>query len=149
MDIRPIKTEDDYEAVLLEIECLFDALPGSERADRLDVLTTLVQAYDAKNHPIGLPDPIAAIEYELEKRGLTRQDLENVIGKSGRVSEILNRQRRLTITMVRRLGSEFGLSADVLIADYPLVETAKAKRSARRSQRQTSVGGELGVHLDK
>ena len=138
MEIRPIKTEDDYDASLAEIENLFDADPGSECADRLEVLVTLVQAYEAKNHPIGPPDPIDAIEYEMEKRGLTRLDLERVIGKSGRVSEILNRQRPLTMSMFRRLRPEFGISAEILLADYPLM--TKKGRPAGVSKQQVAVG---------
>ena len=91
------------------------------------MLVTLVEAYEAKHHPMSPPDPIAAIEYEMEKRGLTQQDLEAVIGPSGRVSEVLNRQRPLTVTMIRRLHSAYHISPDVLIRSYPLDRTPRAK----------------------
>src|SRR5580692_2976981 len=100
MTIKPIKTQDDYEAALAEVERLFDIDKTADDFDRLDLLATLVEAYEAKHYPIGPPDPVAAIEYEMEKRGLSRRDLEPIIGPSGRVSEILNRQRPLTMTMI-------------------------------------------------
>lgn len=137
MEIRPIKTEEDYDAALVEIERLFAAVPGTAEADRLDVLTTLVQAYEAKHHPIGPPDPISAIEYEMEKRGLTRQDLETVIGPSERVNEVLNRQRPLTMAMIRRLHTAYRLSPDVLIAPYPLTKAPQTRKSTRRDEHTT------------
>lgn len=135
MTIKPIKTEEDYQAALAEISRLFDAREDTEDFDRLDVLATLVEAYEAKHCPIAPPRPLAAIEYEMEKRGLSRRDLEPILGPSGRVSEVLNGQRPLTMTMIRRLHSQFNLSADVLIARYPLQAarpTKKAKGSANR-----------------
>ena len=127
MIVKPIKNEGDYRAVLAQIDTLGDPDEGSEASDLLDVLVTLVEAYEAKHHPMSPPDPIAAIEYEMEKRGLTRQDLEAVIGPSGRISEVLNRQRPLTVTMIRRLHSAYQLSADVLIRSYPLERSPDAK----------------------
>ena len=131
MNIKPIKTEDDYDLALQEIESLFGTPIGSEKSDRLEVLVTLVQAYEAKNHPIGPPDPIAAIEYEMEKRGLSRKDLEDVIGSSGRVSEVLNRQRPLTVSMIKRLHRAYQISPEILIADYPLNNSGQSKKSAK------------------
>lgn len=96
MEIKPIKTDADYEAALVEIERLFDAKPGMVESDRLEVLTTLVEAYEEKHHSIPLPDPIEAILYHMDNRGLSRRDLEPFIGSSARVSEILNRKRPLT-----------------------------------------------------
>src|SRR5262245_35622831 len=93
MDIRPIKTEADYQTALAEIERLFDAQPDTPEGDRLDVLTTLVEVYEADHEPIAAPDPIEAIAYYLESRGLTRRDLEPYIGSRARVSEVLNRKR--------------------------------------------------------
>ncbi|MGA9348434.1 MAG: helix-turn-helix domain-containing protein [Anaerolineae bacterium] len=118
MDIRPIKTEADYQAVLEEIERLFDAAPDTPEGDRLEVLTTLVETYEEKHYPIPLPDPIEAIEYYMESRGLSRRDLEPYIGNRGRVSEILNRKRPLSIEMIRRLHAGLGISAEVLIQPY-------------------------------
>lgn len=118
MDIRPIKTEADYQAVLEEIERLFDAAPDTPEGDRLEVLTTLVEAYEEKHYPVLLPDPIEAIKYFVESRGLSRRDLEPYIGSRGRVAEILNRKRPLTIEMIRRLHAGLGIPAEVLIQPY-------------------------------
>jgi HTH-type transcriptional regulator/antitoxin HigA len=118
MEIRPIKTEADYAAALEEIESLFDARPDTPEGDRLEVLVTLVEAYEEKHYPIPLPDPIEAIQYHLESRGLTRRDLEPYIGGRGRVSEILNRKRPLSIEMIRRLHTGLGIPAEVLIQPY-------------------------------
>lgn len=118
MDIRPIKTEKDYQAALTEIEQLFDAFPGTPEGDRLEVLTTLVEAYENEHYSIPAPDPIEAINYYMESRGLSRQDLEPIMGSRARVSEVLNRKRPLTLNMIRNLSSELGISADVLIASY-------------------------------
>jgi HTH-type transcriptional regulator / antitoxin HigA len=118
--IRPIKTEADYEAALGEVDRLLDAAPDSPEADRLDVLVTLVQAYEAKHFSIPLPDPITAIEYYMESRGLTRRDLEQYIGSRARVSEIMNRRRQLTVDMIRRLHAGLGIPAEVLIQPYQL-----------------------------
>lgn len=118
MDIKPIKTKADYEAALAEIDRLFDAEAGSKKADRLDILVTLVEKYEDEHAPVPPPDPIAAIEYYLESRGLTRKDLESLLGTRGRVSEILNRRRPLTLGMIRALHKHLGVPADVLIKDY-------------------------------
>lgn len=118
MDIRPIRTESDYDATLSEIAILLDAQPGTSDGDRLDVLTTLVEAYEARHHPMPPPDPVEAILYHIESRGLTRRDLEPMIGSRARVSEVLNRRRPLTLTMIRRLCDGLGMSADVLIPSY-------------------------------
>ena len=118
--VRPIKTEADYEAALAEVEVLLDAASDTPEADRLDVLVTLIQAYEAKQFSIPLPDPITAIEYYMESRGLTRRDLEQYIGSRARVSEILNRKRQLTVDMIRRLHRGLGIPAEVLIQPYRL-----------------------------
>jgi HTH-type transcriptional regulator/antitoxin HigA len=118
MEIRPIKTEADYEAALAEIEALFEAKPGTPEGDRLEVLTTLVEAYEDAHYSIPSPDPIEAIRYYMESRGLVRRDLEPYIGSRARVSEILNRRRPLSLTMIRRLNKGLGIPADVLIKPY-------------------------------
>lgn len=118
--IAPIRTEADYEAALKEIEQVMDAEPDTPEGDRLDVLVTLVQAYEAKHHPIEAPDPVALIEHMMEARGLSRADLQPVFGRSGRTSEVLNRKRPLSLSMIRALHDKYGLPADVLIRDYPL-----------------------------
>lgn len=119
MDIRPIHTEADYKATLREISTLMDADPdpGTPEGDRLDILATLVQAYEAKHVPISAPDPVEAIKFRMEQSGLSVKDLEPIIGKSNRVYEILNRKRPLTLPMIRRLHQRLGIPAEVLIAE--------------------------------
>ena len=140
MNIKPIKTENDYDLALQEIESLFGTPSGSEDSDRLEVLVTLVQAYEAENHPIGPPDPIAAIEYEMEKRGLSRKDLEAVIGSSGRVSEVLNRQRPLTVSMIKRLYHAYQIRPEILIADYPVNRSVQSRSAKAVHTRQKKAG---------
>lgn len=131
MEIKPIKTEKEYEAALAEIERLFDSAPGTPAGDRLEVLATLVEAYEDAHYSIPLPDPIEAIHYYMESRGLTRVDLEQYIGSRARVSEILNRKRPLTLSMIQRLHERLGIPAEVLIQPYELT-TALAKTSSRQ-----------------
>jgi len=118
MDIQPIKTEADYQATLKEIEKLFEATPNTSEGDRLEVLTTLVEAYEDQHYAIPLPDPIEAILYHMESRGLSRRDLEACIGNRARVSEILNRKRPLTLRMIQQLHRELGIPAEVLLQPY-------------------------------
>jgi HTH-type transcriptional regulator/antitoxin HigA len=118
MDIRPIRTKADYRAALKEAERLWDAEPGTAEGDRVDVLVTLIEAYEAKHYPIAAPDPIAAIEFMLEQKGLKRRDLEPAIGSRGRVSEVLNRKRPLTLPMVRALSKLLQIPSDILVQDY-------------------------------
>lgn len=122
--LRPIRTEADYEVALAEIEKLFEAQPQTPAGDRLDVLTTLVEAYERKQYPILPPDPIEALQYHLESRGLTRRDLEPYLGSRARVAEVLNRRRGLTIEMIRRLHEGLGIPAATLIQPYPLERRA-------------------------
>jgi HTH-type transcriptional regulator/antitoxin HigA len=122
--IRPIKTDTDYRAALAEVEQLFDAAPDTLAGDRLEVLVALIEVYEAKHYQMPLPDPIAAIEYHLESRGLTRRDLESYIGSRARVSEVLHRRRPLTIEMIRRLHAGLGIPAEVLIQPYDLYSAA-------------------------
>ena len=115
MDIKPIRNEADYEAALKEVERLWGAEPGTPDGDRFEVLFTLVEAYEEQHYPIFPPDPINAILYTLEARGLERKDLEAYIGSSGRVSEVLNRKRPLTLRMIRKLNSGLGIPVEVLV----------------------------------
>lgn len=124
MKIKPIRTIADHDAAIKEIERLLDAKPGTEQADRLEVLTTLTEAYEEKNYALPFPDPIEAILYHMESRGLTRRDLEPFIGSRARVSEILNRKRPLTMEMIRILHSGLGISAEVLIQPYRTIKNA-------------------------
>lgn len=116
--IKPIRTEADYQSALEEIERIFDAAPDTSEGDRLEVLTALVEAYEDKHYSIPLPDPIEAIKYHMESRGLSRRDLEPYIGSRARVSEILNRKRRLSLNMIRKLEAGLGISAEILIQPY-------------------------------
>lgn len=117
MNIRPIHTEADYKAVLREVSAYFDnePEPGTEDGDRFDILLTLVEAYEAKQFPIDLPDPIEAIKFRMDQEGLTAKDLEPAIGRSNRVYEILNGKRNLTLTMIWKLHEMFGIPAESLI----------------------------------
>ncbi len=122
MDIKPIKNEMDYKTTLSEIERIMDAEPDTPEGDRLDVLTTLVEVYEQKYLPIEEPNPVEAIEHRMEALGLTRKDLEPLIGTRARVSEIMNRKRPLTISMIRRVHQSLNIPAEVLIQPYSLDE---------------------------
>jgi len=115
MEIKPIRTEADYEAALAEVERLWGAEPGTPDGDRFEVLVTLVEAYEEKQYPILPPDPVEAIKYYMDSRGLDRRDLEQYIGPSGRVSEVLSRKRPLTLAMIRKLNAGLGIPAEILI----------------------------------
>src|ERR1700691_6796409 len=115
MEIKPIRTELDYERMLREVEGLMDAKPGTAEEDRLDVLATLVEAYEEKHFPIDPPDPIEAIRFRLEQQGLDPRALVGVIGGRSRVYEVMQRKRTLSLEMIRRLHQRFGIPADVLI----------------------------------
>ena len=118
MDIQPIRTESDHKAALRQISTLMesDPEPGTPEGDRLDILATLVQAYEARHFPIDAPDPVEAIKFRMEQSGLTVKDLEPIIGRSNRVYEVLNHKRPLTLAMIRRLHRSLGIPAEVLIA---------------------------------
>jgi len=121
MNIHPIKHEADYEAALERIMALMDAEIDSPEGDELDILGTLVEAYEAKHHVIETPNPIEAIRFRMEQYGLKDKDLVPYIGHTGRVSEVLNCRRKLTITMIRKLHEGLKIPTDSLIKDYPLV----------------------------
>lgn len=117
MEIKPIKTERDYRKAMKEIDGLMDARPNTPKGDRLDVLVTLVEAWEEKHWPIELPDPVEAILFAMEQRGLSRRDLEPFIGSRSRVAEVLNHKRSLTLPMIRRLHQGLGIPAKVLIGE--------------------------------
>jgi HTH-type transcriptional regulator / antitoxin HigA len=119
-DLQPIRDRETHRAALTEIERLFDVVAGTPEFDRLEVLVTLVEAYERKYEPILPPEPIEAILYYMESRGLTRQDLEPALGSRARVVEILNRKRPLTLEMIRRLHEQLGIPAHTLIQPYSL-----------------------------
>lgn len=125
MEIKPIRTETDYEDALAEIDQLWLAEVGSPAGDKLEILVTLVEAYEEKHHPIHPPDPVEAIIHMMESQSLNRSDLEPFIGSRARVSEVLNRKRPLSLNMIRKLQSGLGIPADVLIQPYE-VEMSEA-----------------------
>ena len=114
-DIKPIRTKRDHEAALAEVERLWGSKLGTAEGDRLDVLATLIEAFEDIHYPMDPPDPIEAIKFRMEQQGLSRKDLESLIGTRTRVAEILNRRRNLSIGMIRRLHKKLGISAEVLI----------------------------------
>jgi HTH-type transcriptional regulator/antitoxin HigA len=122
MDIRPIHTDADYRGALEEISALMDSDPesGTAAGDRLDILATLVQAYESRHFPIASPDPVEAIKFRMDQLGLSIKDLEPLIGKSNRVYEVLSRKRPLTLAMIRRLHHALGIPAEILIAESVL-----------------------------
>ncbi|MBL8448010.1 MAG: transcriptional regulator [Zoogloeaceae bacterium] len=124
MEIKPIRTDEEHRAALAEIESLWNAPEGTPEADRLEVLAMLVEAFEQAHYPIAAPDPVSFLEYVMDSRGLTRRDLEPYIGPRGRVSDVLNRVRPLSLGMIRKLSEGLGLPADVLIQPYPLREEA-------------------------
>lgn len=115
MEIKPIKTESDYQAVLAEIDRLWEAKPNTPDGDHLEVWTALIEVYEEHHYSLPLPDPIEAIKYWMESRGLSRRDLKAFIGSRTRISEVLNRKRPLTLGMIRRLHKGLGIPAEVLI----------------------------------
>jgi len=114
-DVKPIRTEADYDAAMEEVAALWGAANGTAKGDRLDVLATLIDAYEAKHHAMDAPDPVEAIKFRMEQQGMTRKDLEDIIGTRTRIAEVLNRKRSLSIGMIRRLHDRLGISAEVLI----------------------------------
>lgn len=121
MDIRPIKTEEDYAWALAEVDALLNAELDALESDRFDVLVTLIEAYEDAHYSIPSPDPIEMIKYYMESRGLARRDLEPYIGTRARVSEILNRKRPLTLAMIQKLHTGLGISGDVLLQPVTVV----------------------------
>ncbi|MGH8568998.1 MAG: helix-turn-helix domain-containing protein [Gammaproteobacteria bacterium] len=115
MDIKPIKTDDDYRAALKEIESLMTAEADTPEGERLDILVTLVEAYEKKHFPLELPDPIEAIKFRMDQMGLTAKDLEPMIGRLNRVYEVLNHKRPLTLKMIWKLHRGLGIPAESLI----------------------------------
>ncbi len=114
-DVKPIRSSADHEAAIRAVELLWGAKAGTPEGDRLDVLATLIDAYETAHYPLESPDPIEAIKFRMEQQGLSRRDLEGVIGSRARVSEVLSGKRDLSIGMIRRLHERLGISAEVLI----------------------------------
>lgn len=114
-ELKPIRTKADYDAALAEVKALWGARSGTPKGDRLDILATLIEAYEAKHFPMDPPDPIEAILFRMEQQGISRKDLEPILGTRARVAEVLNRKRGLSIEMIRQLHTKLGISAEVLI----------------------------------
>ncbi len=138
--LRPIRTEADYDAALAEIDGLLDAAEGSAAAERLELLSILVEAYEEVHHEIEPPDPIDAIRFRMEQRGLSRRDLEPYVGSRARVSEVLNRQRPLTLAMIRRLHRGLGIPAESLIQAPPARKRAADRRGPRSERKRAARG---------
>lgn len=114
-DVKPIRNEVDYEVAMAEVEALWGAKSGTPKGDRLDVLATLIDAWESVHYPFESPDPIEAIKFRMEQQGLTRKDLEGIIGSRARIAEVLDRKRGLSIAMIRRLNAELNIPAEILI----------------------------------
>jgi len=120
MNIRPIKSEKDYANTLERIESLMRAKPNTPQMDELEVLTTLVEAYEEQHYKINAPDPIDAIKFRMEQEGLKQKDLVAIVGSKSRVSEVLNRKRKLTIEMIRNLHKQLHIPVESLFLDYEI-----------------------------
>lgn len=118
MKITPIKNENDYQKALVRLDMIFDAKKETEEGDELEVLSILIDKYENENFSIGMPDPIEAIKFRMEQIGMKQKDLAEIVGFKSRVSEILNKKRKLTIQMIRKLNTELHIPTEVLIQDY-------------------------------
>lgn len=118
MNLKLIKSEQDYEAALERLELIFDSLPGTEESDELEILGMLIEKYEKEHYPIELPDPIEAIKFRMEQMGYTQKDLAEIIDSKSRASEILNRKRKLSLEMIRTLTQKLHIPSEVLIQVY-------------------------------
>jgi HTH-type transcriptional regulator/antitoxin HigA len=118
MKILPIRNENDYQKALDRLEDIFDAKKGTEEGDELEILSILVDRFENENFPIGMPDPIEAIKFRMEQLGMNQKDLAEVVGFQSRVSEILNKKRKLTLDMIRKLNTNLHIPTEVLVQDY-------------------------------
>lgn len=118
MNIKPIKTETDYQKALIRLDEIFDAQKGSKKGDELEILSILVDQYEKENFPIDLPDPIEAIKFRMEQMDLRNKDLAEVVGNKSRVSEVLNRKRKLSLDMIRKLNTYLRIPTEVLVQEY-------------------------------
>lgn len=122
MELKPIKTENDYEKALARLEIIFDAPPETKEGDEAEILSLLIENYENEHFPIEAPDPIEAIKIRMEELNLQQKDLIGVIGGKSRVSEVLNKKKRLTVDMIRELERILHISASVLVSNYPLAK---------------------------
>jgi len=118
MNIKPIKTKKDYKSALLRIEKIFDAKKGSKNGDELTILSILIDNYEAANFPIELPDPVEAIKFRMEQMEIDQNELADIVGLKSRASEILNRKRKLTLSMIRKISSALKIPPEILIQNY-------------------------------
>jgi len=118
MKMKPIRTEEDYGIALARLEKIFDSDPGTKDGDELEILALLIEDYENKHYPIGPPDPIEAIKFRMEQMGLKQKDLGKILGHKSRASEILNRKRKLTLSMIRALNEKLNISTEVLVQEY-------------------------------
>lgn len=133
MQIRPIRSKDDHRQAVARIEALMSAAPNTPEGDELDVLATLVDAYEAKHVVMDAPSPVAAILFRMEQEQLSRKDLEPLIGSRARVSEVLTGKRSLTLDMVRRVRGGLGISADLLIEPLPTISTPRSRKGKSKA----------------
>ena len=145
MKLKPIRSDEDYEAALQEIDQLWDAVEGTPESDTLEILVTLVEAYEQGRYELPPPDPIQAIEYFMESRGWTCKELEPYIGSRGRVSEVLNRKSPLTITMIRNLEGATGIPASILIQPYKTEHGQSDADSVKGPTRQTRMRSQVAA----
>lgn len=118
MNIKPIKNENDYQEALQRLELIFDAKRGTIEGDELEILSILIDRYENEHFPIGMPDPIEAIKFRMEQMGMKQKDLAEALGFKSRVSEILNKKRKLTLDMIRKLSTTLNIPTDVLVQEY-------------------------------
>lgn len=118
MEIKPIKNETDYQQALDRLKLIFDARKGTKKGDELEILTILIDKYENENFPIGMPDPIEAIKFRMEQMGMKQKDLAELVGFKSRVSEILNKKRKLTLEMIRKISDSLNIPTDVLVQEY-------------------------------
>ncbi len=118
MKLKPIRTEEDYELALKRLDKIFDAEPGTKQGDELEILALIIEDYEDKNYPIGSPDPIEAIKFRMDQMGMKQSELAKIIGHKSRASEILNRKRKLTLNMIRKLSKMLNIPTEVLVKEY-------------------------------
>ena len=118
MKLKPIRTEEDYDKAIARLEKIFDSEPGTKDGDELEILAMLIEDYEDKHYPIGPPDPIEAIKFRMDQMGLRQKDLGEILGHKSRASEILNRKRKLTLSMIRTLNEKLNISTAVLVQEY-------------------------------
>ena len=140
MNIKPIKTEKDYEESLEILASVWGAKEGTEDFDRLDIMATLIDAYEAKQFPIKEPDPIQAILFRMDQQGLTDQDMTKYLGQRSKVSEVLNYKRGLSIDMMRKVNEGLSIPMDILIKRYDLDKHSRPEAKARREESKKVFG---------